>query len=32
MKPTIKEGDRVVVNKMAHDLKLPFSQISLLRT
>jgi len=29
MQPTIKEGDRVVVNKMAYDLKLPFSQISL---
>ena len=32
MQPTIKEGDRVVVNKMAYDLKLPFSQLSLLTT
>ena len=30
MQPTIKEGDRVVVNKMAYDIKLPFSQVSLL--
>jgi len=29
MQPTIKEGDRVVVNKMAYDLRLPFSQVSL---
>jgi len=32
MKPTIKEGDRIIVNKMAYDLRLPFSQISLLNT
>jgi signal peptidase I len=32
MQPTIKEGDRVVVNKMAYDLKFPFSQVSLLTT
>lgn len=32
MKPTIKEGDRIIVNKMAYDLRLPFSQISLLST
>jgi signal peptidase I len=32
MQPTIKEGDRVVVNKMAYDLKMPFSQLSLLST
>jgi len=32
MQPTIKEGDRIVVNKMAYDLKLPFSQISLFKT
>ncbi len=32
MQPTIKEGDRIVVNKMAYDIKLPFSQISLLTT
>ena len=30
MQPTIKEGDRVVVNKMAYDLKFPFSQFTLL--
>lgn len=29
MQPTIKEGDRIVVNKMAYDLKLPFSQVSI---
>lgn len=32
MKPTIVEGDRVVVNKMAYDLRLPFTQVSLLAT
>jgi signal peptidase I len=32
MQPTIKEGDRVIVNKMAYDLKIPFSQLSLLTT
>ncbi|PCH96586.1 MAG: signal peptidase I [Gammaproteobacteria bacterium] len=31
MQPTIKEGDRIVVNKMAYDVKLPFSQVSLLK-
>src|SRR4028119_1252094 len=25
MKPTIQEGDRVVVNKLAYDLKIPFT-------
>ena len=25
MKPTILEGDRVVVNKLAYDLKVPFT-------
>src|SRR3954471_19229848 len=25
MKPTIEEGDRVVVNKLAYDLKVPFT-------
>jgi len=30
MKPTILEGDRILVNKMAYDLRLPFSHISLL--
>ncbi len=32
MKPTILEGDRIWVNKMAYDLRLPFTHISLLRT
>ena len=27
MKPTIQEGDRVVVNKLAYDLKIPFTTI-----
>jgi len=30
MQPTIKEGDRIVVHKMAYDLRLPFTDISLL--
>lgn len=30
MQPTIKEGDRIVVNKMAYDLRLPFTDVSLL--
>jgi signal peptidase I len=29
MKPTIQEGDRVVVNKLAYDLKVPFTMIRL---
>ena len=29
MKPTIQEGDRVVVNKLAYDLKVPFTTIEL---
>ncbi|UUO22541.1 signal peptidase I [Colwellia sp. M166] len=29
MKPTIVEGDRILINKMAYDLKLPFSQKTL---
>lgn len=29
MKPTIQEGDRVVVNKLAYDLKIPFTMIQL---
>jgi signal peptidase I len=29
MQPTIKEGDRIIVNKMAYDLRLPFTDISL---
>ncbi|MEO8034239.1 MAG: signal peptidase I [Acidobacteriota bacterium] len=31
MKPTIQEGDRVVVNKLAYDLKFPFTTIELLK-
>ncbi len=30
MQPTIKEGDRIVVNKMAYDLRVPFTQTSLI--
>ncbi|WP_028775082.1 signal peptidase I [Shewanella waksmanii] len=30
MKPTILEGDRLVVNKMAYDLHIPFTHMSLL--
>ncbi len=30
MQPTIKEGDRIIVNKMAYDLRLPFTDISLI--
>src|SRR5437763_6989365 len=29
MKPTIQEGDRVVVNKLAYDLKFPFTTYEL---
>jgi signal peptidase I len=29
MKPTIQEGDRVVVNKLAYDLKVPFTTIAI---
>jgi signal peptidase I len=29
MKPTILEGDRITVNKLAYDVRLPFSEISL---
>src|SRR3954452_5551401 len=29
MKPTIQEGDRVVVNKLAYDLKIPFTTIEI---
>ena len=32
MQPTIKEGDRIIVNKMAYDLRVPFSQTSIVRT
>lgn len=31
MKPTILEGDRIAVNKLAYDVRIPFSKISLLR-
>lgn len=31
MKPTIQEGDRVVVNKLAYDLKVPFTTIELVK-
>jgi signal peptidase I len=31
MKPTIQEGDRVVVNKLAYDLKVPFTTVQLAR-
>ncbi|MBV9495370.1 MAG: signal peptidase I [Acidobacteria bacterium] len=31
MKPTIQEGDRVVVNKLAYDLKIPFTMIEVLK-
>ena len=31
MKPTILEGDRILVNKMAYDLRVPFTHISLLQ-
>ena len=31
MKPTILEGDRILVNKMAYDARLPFSDFSLLK-
>ena len=32
MQPTIEVGDRIVVNKMAYDVKVPFSQLSLFTT
>ena len=31
MKPTIQEGDRVVVNKLAYDLKIPFTTIAVVK-
>jgi len=31
MKPTIIEGDRITVNKLAYDLRIPFTHISLCR-
>ena len=32
MKPTILEGDRILVNKMAYDIRVPFTHISLFKT
>ena len=32
MKPTIVEGDRIFINKMAYDLRVPFTHISLMKT
>ncbi|HET7711947.1 MAG TPA: signal peptidase I [Thermoanaerobaculia bacterium] len=31
MKPTIQEGDRVVVNKLAYDLKIPFTTVGVFK-
>ena len=31
MKPTILEGDRILVNKMAYDIRLPFTHLSLVK-
>jgi len=31
MKPTIVEGDRILVNKMAYDIRFPFSHVSLFK-
>ena len=31
MKPTIQEGDRVVVNKLAYDLKVPFTTVNIVK-
>lgn len=31
MKPTIIEGDRIFINKMAYDVRVPFTHISLLK-
>jgi signal peptidase I len=31
MKPTIEEGDRVVVNKLAYDLKVPFTTVEVFK-
>lgn len=31
MKPTIVEGDRILVNKMAYDLRIPLTHVSLLK-
>jgi signal peptidase I len=31
MKPTIKEGDRILTNKMAYDLRIPFTHIPIVK-
>ena len=31
MKPTIVEGDRILVNKMAYDIRIPFTHVSLVK-
>lgn len=31
MKPTIVEGDRILVNKLAYDIRVPFTHIPLLK-
>ena len=31
MKPTIVEGDRIFINKMAYDIRLPFTHVSLIK-
>ena len=31
MKPTILEGDRLLVNKMAYDIRVPFTHLSLVK-
>lgn len=31
MKPTIVEGDRILINKMAYDIRVPFTHISLVK-
>jgi signal peptidase I len=31
MQPTIVEGDRILINKMAYDIRLPFTHISLVK-
>jgi signal peptidase I len=31
MKPTIVEGDRILINKLAYDVKVPFTDISLIK-
>lgn len=31
MKPTILEGDRILINKLAYDLRIPFTHVSLMK-